>query len=123
MKSPYTLFEEELRARGLLQLLTWKVQKYGIKLEDAYSKKRTKGVYEARLACWRMLAKRGWSHLEISKLWGMNHTSIAHGLKKPERELPSVKKATVSHDDLVRRVTVLEAELGRLFRAILLGEK
>lgn len=122
MKNPFKLFEEELRARGLLQLLAWKTQKFGIKLEDAYSKKRTKGVYEARSACWRMLSKRGWSNTEIAQLWGVDSTSVLYALKKPERELPGVKKASVSHDELVRRVVVLEAELANIYRALFLGK-
>jgi len=121
MKSPYKLFEEELRLRGLLQILTWCVQKYGIKLEDAYSKKRTKAIYEARTACWRTLYKRSWSQLEIATLWGVDSTTVLHALKKPERELPGVKKASVSHDELVRRVVVLEAELAKLYKAITFG--
>lgn len=122
MKNPYLLFEEELRLRGLLQLLTWKVQKFGIKLEDAYSKKRTKAVYEARAACWRMLTRRGWSNLEVANLWGVDVSSVHHAMKKAERELPSVKKATVSHDEVVRRLVVLEAEMAKLYRVLVLKE-
>jgi hypothetical protein len=80
----WQLFQKQLKLSNLLaplnQLL--KVAFPGIVLADVHNKGRQKRVVAARNACWRLQYERGFSTVEIADMWGRDHTTILHALKR-----------------------------------------
>ena len=73
----------ELRAwladRGLLEPVVTAARDHHATLDEVFSRERTPRVAVARWAVWTALVDAGSSHVEIGRLWGVDHTTVRHG--------------------------------------------
>ena len=54
----------------------------GITTDEIMSKRRFKPIQEPRWRVWRRIRGYGYSLPGIASAWGMDHTSILHGIKR-----------------------------------------
>lgn len=57
-------------------------RKHGVTVEDLYSHDRTRAFAYARFEAWACLSAIGWSSAKIGRVFGRDHSTILHGLKK-----------------------------------------
>lgn len=72
----------ELDVRDLAVDFVTICKRHGVTLWEVMGPRRPAHVCAARRACWCLLRCRGWSFPSIARLWGMDHTTIMHGVRK-----------------------------------------
>lgn len=95
----------ELDVRDLLDTFTAIARRHHVTLEELMSSKRQfgKAICLARRAAWVLLREAGWSYTTIAKLWGIDHSSVMHGVRK-------AKSAQVIGPDLLVGVPDMERQ-------------
>ena len=59
---------------------------HGVSVERLMSRSRKRDVVQARWEVFERLSERRWSLPQISRRWGMHHTSVLHGLRMRARQ-------------------------------------
>lgn len=72
---------ESLRRLGLHDLVEIIASEYAVSVDDIASRSRRKSISAARHVCWRAIKEvHGKSSPEIGAIWGVDHTSVLHGI-------------------------------------------
>ena len=81
-------------------------------LADVVGTKKTASLTAARVECWALVRKAGFSYPEIGALWERDHTTIMAALKnlKPGKILPTERKK------FNERISILEEKVAKLER-------
>lgn len=72
--------QDELEARGLLDMVGDVALSHHVTLDEVCSKKRTKRIAAARHAAWAKLRTLGFSYPEIAALWDVTHGSVFYAV-------------------------------------------
>lgn len=58
-------------------------ERYGTTVDEIFGRRRFPEVVEARFHVWSVLNRQhGYSTARIGRIWGRDHTTVMHGLKK-----------------------------------------
>lgn len=73
---------DDLRAAGLLEVVTNAIADCPVSLSDVCGRGRAKHVSRARWSAWTALHERGLTYNAIANLWGVRPTSVKYGVTK-----------------------------------------
>ena len=72
--------------------------------EELYSRERSRPLVDARHAVWLLLYEHvGYSYNDIARLYGKDHTTIAHGVRRIKR--------TVVHGNILKGINKIDSKL------------
>lgn len=76
--------EQELARRDLLGLVEAIARAHHVTMGELLGRRRYAHIIRARHAAWVELRRMGWSFPAIAALWGVDHTSVIHAVRKAE---------------------------------------
>ena len=83
MTRPIAAILAELDQRDLLVDFTAIAKKHHVTIAELMDGKRQLGAAsQAKRECWLMLTERDWTYSAIARLWGIDHSSVMHGVRK-----------------------------------------
>jgi chromosomal replication initiation ATPase DnaA len=108
-------FKAECEELGVLEALARICKESHVSLEDAYGERRDKLANQARAACFLWLRDRGFSHPQIGKLWGRDHTSSISAIQTHRLRL---REKVTPYEVLEHRVARLEEKLAKMAKIL-----
>lgn len=72
----------ELSQRDLTMEFEAICKRHTVTLKELFARRRYAPMCAARRDCWCLLRCRGWSFPLIARFWGMDHTTVMHGVRK-----------------------------------------